>query len=391
MLLTSQPTGRIHSFQLPKKILFGVKSSENVGLEAKALGGKTAFLVTDKNLEKTGVPAKIEGSLVSQGFEVEIFDEVEPEPVLEVAENVASTARRKKYDTIIGVGGGSVLDMAKVAAMASKNPGPMRNYVGVDLVKNPGVPSILLPTTSGTGSEVTNVAVLTIAEDELKTSIISPHLFCNVAIVDPSLTYSLPPRLTASTGMDALSHALEALISVNANSITDSLAFEAIKLIFVNLPKAYKSSDPESREGMSLGSLIAGMSFGNAGVCLGHAAAYTFAVSHKVSHGTSCGLVLPYVFRFCASAIPWKLPRIAEAVGIETESLGIEETGLAISEAILGLMDKLQMPKRLRDLNIPQRDLPKLAEKLLTFSRLIKRTPKPLSQPDAVNLFETMW
>ncbi|MBS7656743.1 iron-containing alcohol dehydrogenase [Candidatus Bathyarchaeota archaeon] len=390
-MLKSQPTAKIHSFQLPKKILFGVKSSENVGTEAKALGGKKAFLVTDKNLEKTGIPAKIEESLVSQGFEVNLFDAVEPEPVLEIAENVASTARRKKYDIIVGVGGGSVLDMAKVAAMSLTNPGPMRNYVGVDLVKNPSVPSILLPTTAGTGSEVTNVAVLTITEDELKTSIISPHMFCNVAIVDPSLTYNLPPRLTASTGLDALSHALEALISVNANPITDSLAIKAVKLIFANLPKAYESGDPESREGMCLGSLIAGMSFGNAGVCLGHAAAYTFAVSYKVSHGTSCGLVLPYVFRFCASSIPLKLPKIAESLEIETENLGLEETGLAISDAILGLMDKLQMPKRLRDLNIPRRDVPKLAEKLLTFSRLIKRTPNPLSYNDAVRLFETMW
>jgi len=389
--MKEQPTGRIHSFQLPKKILFGVKSSENVGIEAETLGGKTAFLVTDKNLEKTGIPAKIEESLVSKGFDVDFFDGVEPEPVLETAENVASTARRKKYDIVVGVGGGSVLDMAKVAAMSLTNPEPMRNYVGVDLVKNPSVPSILLPTTSGTGSEVTNVAVLTIAEDELKTSIISPYLFCNVAIVDPSLTYGLPPRLTASTGLDALSHALEALISINANPITDSLAIEAVKHIFANLPKAYESGDPESREGMCLGSLIAGMSFGNAGVCLGHAAAYTFAVSHKVSHGTSCGLVLPYVFKFCASSIPWKLPRIAEAVGIDAESLRFEEMGLAISESVLGLIDKLLMPKRLRDLNIPQSEVPKLAEKLLGFSRLIKRTPTSLSLSDAVKLFEMMW
>ena len=386
-----QLAGKIHSFQLPKKILFGVKASENVGSEAKALGAKQALLITDRNLERTGMPGKIGESLVSQGLNVDFFDEVEPEPVLEVAETVAKAARRKKYDVIVGIGGGSVLDMAKVAAMSLTNHGSMREYVGVDLVKNPGVPSILLPTTAGTGSEVTNVAVLIIAEDELKTSIISPYMFGHVAIVDPSLTYSLPSRLTASTGLDALSHALEALISVNANLITDSLALQAVKLIFTNLPKAYKSGEPESRDGMCLGSLIAGMAFGNAGVCLGHAAAYTFAVSHRITHGTSCGLVLPYVFRFCASAISWKLPEIAKAMSLDIGNLKPVKLGPSISEAILELMGELQTPRRLRELGIPKESVPKLADKLLSFNRLVKRTPKQLSREDTLKLFEEMW
>jgi alcohol dehydrogenase class IV len=385
------PSASIHSFQLPKKIIFGEKASENVGLEAKALGGKEVFLVTDRNLEKIGVAGKIEEALVKQGLNVDLFDQVEPEPVLEVAETVAEAARKRKYNVVVGIGGGSVLDMAKVAAMSLKNSGPMRDYVGVDLVKKPGVPSILLPTTAGTGSEVTNVAVVTIVEDELKTSMVSPYMFGNVAIVDPSLTYSLPPRLTASTGLDALSHALEAVISVNADPITDALALQAVKLIFANLPKAYKSGESESRNGMCLGSLIAGMAFGNAGVCLGHAAAYTFAVSHKVTHGTSCGLVLPYVFRFSASAISWKLPEIVRAMNLDAENMNPEEIGLSISDAILGLIGELQMPKRLRDLGIPREAVPKLADKLLTFTRLIQRTPKQLSRKDALRLFEEMW
>jgi alcohol dehydrogenase class IV len=387
----NKSTPSIHSFQLPKRILFGVKASENVGLEAEALGGKEALIVTDRNLERMGISGKIEDALVKQGLKVNLFNNVEPEPVLEVAEAVAEAARKRKYNLIVGIGGGSVLDMAKVAAIASTNPGFMRDYVGTNLVKNPGVTSILLPTTSGTGSEVTNVAVVTIAEDELKTAIISPYIFGHVAIIDPSLTYSLPPRLTASTGMDALSHALEATISINADLITDALALQAVKLIFDNLSKAYKSGEPESRNGMSLGSLIAGMAFGNAGVCLGHAVAYTFAVSYKVTHGVSCGLVLPYVFRFMASAISWKLPDIAKAMNLDIENLKSEEIGFTISDAILELMGELQMPKRLRDLEIPREVVPKLAEKLLTFTRLIQRTPKKLSKEDAIKLFEEMW
>ncbi len=388
---TSQPSNKIYSFHLPRKILFGVEASETVGTEAKALGGKKALLVTDGNMAKLGISGKIGESLAKEGLAVDVFDAVEPEPVIEVAETVAKAARKKRYDIVVGVGGGSVLDMAKVAAVALTNAGPMRNYVGVNLVKKPGVPTILLPTTSGTGSEVTNVAVVTIVDDELKTSIISPHMFGHVAVVDPSLTYSLPPRITASTGLDALSHALEAIISIHSSPITDALAFESIKHIFHNLVGAYGKGDPESRYGMSLGSLIAGMAFGNAGVCLGHAAAYSFAVSHKVSHGMSCGLVLPYIFRFSAPAVSQKLPEVARAMGLNVKNLKPEEMGNAISDAVLELMGELQVPKRLRDLGIPQEVIPKLADKLLTFKRLILRSPRQPSREEALKLFEEMW
>lgn len=387
---TSQPPSKIHSFQLPKKIVLGVKASETVGAEAKALGGKEALLVTDGNMAKLGISEKILESLVKEELEVDVFDEVEPEPVIEMAETVATAAKKKRYDVVVGVGGGSVLDMAKVAAVALTNAGPMRSYVGVNLVKNPGVPSILLPTTSGTGSEVTNVAVVTIAEDELKTSIISPHMFGHVAIVDPSLTYSLPPHLTASTGLDALSHALEAMISVHSSPITDALALQATNRIFHNLLGAYRKGDPESRYGMSFGSLIAGMAFGSAGVCLGHAAAYTFAVSYKVTHGVSCGLVLPYIFRYSAPAIPQKLPEVARVMGLDVGNLKPEELGGVISDAILELMGELQVPRRLRDVRIPKEAVPKLADKLLSFKRLILRCPRQPSREEALRLFEEM-
>jgi len=390
-LQPNQTMDKVHGFQLPRKTLFGVKAAGTVGLEAKALGGKEALLVTDQNLERMGVSERIDEALVKEGLNVDLFSNVEPEPVLDVAETIAEVVRRKRYNMVVGIGGGSVLDMAKVAAMAAANPSPVRSYVGVDLVKKPGIPSILLPTTAGTGSEVTNVAVVTIAEDELKTAIVSPYMFGHVAIVDPSLTYSLPPRLTASTGLDALSHALEAIMSINSNPITDALALQAVRLVFTHLPKAYRSGEPESRYGMSLGSLLAGMAFGNAGVCLGHAAAYTFAVSYKVTHGVSCGLVLPYIFQFSASSISEKLPQIAEAVNLMAGKLKPEELTFNISEAIFRLMDTLQMPKRLRDLGIPMEALPKIADRLLSFKRLIQRNPRSLSKDDALSLVDEMW
>jgi alcohol dehydrogenase len=321
---------------------------------------------------------------------VDIFDDVEAEPRLEMAEAVAEAARKGGYDAVVGVGGGSVLDMAKVAAVAVTNPKPIRRYIGANLIEKPGVPKVLLPTTAGTGSEVTDIAVVTLADEEMKTAIFSPHLFGEVAITDPVFTYTLPPHLTASTGMDALSHALEAVMSINANPITDSLALQAVRLIFTYLPNAFNSGDVESRYGMSLASLAAGMALRNAGVCLGHAVAYTFAVSHKVAHGVSCGLALPYVFRFNAPAIDWKLPQIAEAIGLRVEGLKTEEVTLRISDAIFRLMDEVQMPKRLRDLGIPKDEKQRMADKLLGIKRLIRRNPRPLTRDDALKIIGDM-
>jgi len=382
---------KVYNFQLPQKIIFGLKSYKKAGPEVKAPGGKNVLLVTDPNLTEIGISKKVEESISGEGIEIDVFTEVEAEPRIEMAETIAEVARKKKYDAVIGVGGGSVIDMAKVAAMAIKNPGPMRRYVGVGLVKNPSVPKVLLPTTSGTGSEVTNVAVVTLSDVEVKTAIISFHMLGNVAIVDPSFTYTLPPHLTASTGLDALSHALEAIMSVNANPITDSLALEAVRLIFTHLPRAYRTSDAESRYGMSMGSLIAGMAFGNAGVCLGHAAAYTFAVSYGVTHGVSCGLVLPYVFKFNAPAIDWKLPQIADAMGLEIEGLKTEDATIKIIDAIFRLIEEVQAPKRLRDLGISREETEKMADKLLGIRRLIQRNPRPLTKRDALKILGEMW
>jgi len=380
---------KVHNFQLPKKIIFGLNSHRKVGSEVKSLGGKKVLLVTDQNLMKMGMPRKVEKSMIRRGIDVDVFTGVEAEPQLEIAEAVADAARRNEYNAVVGVGGGSVLDMAKVAAIATTNPRPLEHYIGVGLVEKPGIPKVLVPTTSGTGSEVTNIAVVTVIQDEAKTAIVSPYMLGDVAIVDPSFAYSMPPRLTASTGLDALSHAFEAIMSVNANPITDSLALQAIRLIFTYLPRAFSTGDAESRYGMSLGSLVAGMAFGNAGVCLGHAIAYTFSVSYKVTHGVSCGLALPHAFKFNASAIDWRLPLIAEAMGL-VESLKTEELALNISDAIFRLMDQVQAPKRLRDLGIPREETQRLADKLLGIRRLIQKNPKPLTREDAFEIIDGM-
>ncbi|MEM2091819.1 MAG: iron-containing alcohol dehydrogenase [Candidatus Bathyarchaeia archaeon] len=382
---------KFYNFQFPKKIIFGVDSSKNIGFEAKMLGGSKVLLVTDNNLIRIGVVSDVEDNLLEEGFDVEVFSDVEAEPSIELAETVAEAARAGRYDLVVGIGGGSVLDMAKVASISVTNPGPIRKYVGVNLVVRPGIPKILMPTTAGTGSEVTGIAVITLSDEEAKSAIISPYMLSDVAIVDPKLTYSMPPRITASTGLDALSHAVEALMAVNANPVSDALALRSLKIIVRHLLKSYRVGDAESRFYMSLGSMMAGMAFSNSGVCLGHALAYSFSVTYKIPHGISCGLSLPYAFKFNAPAIRHRIPQIAWAMGIDTEGKRTEELEKAVFIKLLTLLDELNMPKRLIDLSVPKDDVERIARKLLTFTRLIQRNPRIISEDDARNLVMEMW
>lgn len=385
--------GKIYNFQLPKKIVFGNDSSSIVGLEAKALGGNRILLITDDNLRPSGLIKNVEKNLLSEGLSVDVFSDIRAEPNLELAEKVAEKTRGGEYDLIVGVGGGSVLDMAKVASIASANRKPMKQYIGVNLVEKPGMPKILMPTTAGTGSEVTHVAVITLLEEEAKSAIISPYLFSDESIVDPKLTYSMPPRVTASTGLDALSHAFEALMAVNANPVTDALALQSIEIIFRCLPRAYRNGDEESRFGMSLSALMAGMAFINSWVCLGHALAYSFSVTYRVPHGLSCGLSLPYAFKFNAPAVRHKLPKIAEKIDVNYRETVKSPDDLEkfISDRIMGLLDELNAPKRLREIGVSENDLGKIASKVLTFTRLIEKNSRALSEDDAHRLVVDMW
>ncbi|MCS7112940.1 MAG: iron-containing alcohol dehydrogenase [Nitrososphaerota archaeon] len=381
-----------YEIKLPRKILFGIDSLGRLGSEARVLTeGRCALIVTDENIVRIGIARRVEDTLLDEGFKVEVFDKVEPEPSIDTAEAISKLVRSSKFDLVVGVGGGSVMDMAKIASIASTNLKPIRSYIGVNLVEKPGLPHILVPTTAGTGSEVTDIAVVTIPEDEIKSSMISPYLLPDVAIVDPSLTYTLPPSITASTGLDAISHALEALMSVNSNHITDIVALEALRLAYRYLPEAYRSSNPENRYYMSLAALLAGIALCNAGVCLGHALAYTFAVSYRVPHGVSCGLTLPYAFEYNSTNIGRKIPSIAKSLGIDVEGRSIEELSKSITDHLFELVETVGIPTKLREIGIDRNAIPTLASKLLSLERLLKRNPKAITINEALKIVESMW
>jgi alcohol dehydrogenase class IV len=293
-------------------------------------------------------------------------------------------------DFVIGFGGGSSLDMAKVASLASENPRPIEQYIGVDRVPRKGLPLILVPTTAGSGSEASKSIVL--VKDEIKDGIVSEKVMADLAIVDPMLTVTMPPNLTSMTGIDALSHAIEAYMSINANAFTDPLALKAISMISTNLRRAYSNgSDLDARKAMSEAALLAGLAFSNASNCAGHAAAYAFAAKYGVPHGMACGISLPYVMKFNILAIPEKLADVAIAMGVEGEGLGTRELAqLAIAE-VIDLLTDLGLPTSLQEIGVPEEDVVKLAEDMLKVTRLLEANPRRVGPEEARKIFEVMW
>lgn len=380
-------------FRTTPRILMGPGCSEQIGLEVKALKGKRVLIVTDPGIIRAGLIEPVKESLQQAGLPWSIFDRVEPDPRIEVAEECLRTARQEEADCIIGLGGGSSLDIAKVAAVRLANPGKIDDFFGIDLIPNPGVPAILVPTTAGTGSEVTPIAILSDTREKLKKGIVSSHLLPKAALLDPKLTVGLPPAVTAFTGMDALIHAIEAYTSVNANSLTDHLAFRAIELTAGNLLTAYaRGEDLEARSNMLEGSLLAGMAFANAGVTAVHAFAYPLGGEfHHIPHGLANSVMLPHVLRFNMLGNLPKFAAIAAALGLAVEDLTDRQAAEAGLEVIEELMVDLNLPLRLRDLNVPEEAIPGMAQGVMKVTRLLANNPRRITLEDAERIYRNAW
>ena len=378
------------TIQLPRKILFGEGAAKEVPNLAKAFGPRRALLITDPVISKLGTSSQILGPLQDSGIKTDVFDEVEPEPSMRAAEQVAKVARDSSYDLIIGLGGGSSLDMAKLASICITNPNPIADFIGVGKVPNPSVPKILLPTTAGTGAEITMNAIISNREEHLKLGIVSPYNIADVAIIDPLLTVTMPPSVTAATGLDALTHAVESLMSVDLNSFCEPLAIDAVKHIFRSLPKAYRDGkDLAARRDMSLASMLAGISLAISGVLAGHAAAYSFTVT--VPHGLGCALALPYVMEFNASACLSKLGAVAEAAGVKETGVAEDKNAFNAVAAVRRLMGNVNSPLSLREIGIKESDLESMAKNMVTVKRLLAHNPKVVTEKDALLLMRRMF
>jgi alcohol dehydrogenase class IV len=380
---------KIISLRSPHLILAGVNSLERLGDEAKAVEAKKALLVTDKGVVESGIGERVQALLKKEGIEIDIFNEVIPDPDIGCAEACIEMAKSERYELILGVGGGSSMDIASVASVMSTNPGRIQDYLGINLVKKPGIPTILIPTTAGTGAEVTPNAILTDVEAKLKKAIVSPYILPRVAIVDPLLSLSMPPPVTSSSGIDALTHAIESYTSNNATVLTDLFAKEAIMLIGRSLRTAVANGNNlQARYDMSIGSLYAGIALANAGVTAVHALAYPLGGQFNVAHGIANGLLLPYVMEFNVLGDIPKFAQIAQLLGEKVEPLPLLEQAHRAANTVKAIYKDLKIPQSLTELKVPKEAIPGMAKAAMNVTRLMGNNPREMAVEDVERIYE---
>ena len=356
---------------------------EGIGDEVKRLGIKKALIVTGTSAA-AGRTKPLEESLEKEGVRFAIFDGVEPESRYEIVADCVEMISHEQADLLIGMGGGSSMDICKVSAIMATNRGPVMDYVGIDLIPEPGLPTILVPTTAGTGSEVTPIAMLSDEDEQLKKGIVSPYLYPLVAILDPELTIGLPLHVTAGSGMDALVHAVEAYTSINATGMTDIYCVRAIELIYNNLRIAYAKGDNiRARSAMMEGALLAGMGFANAGVTAVHAFAFPIGAGFHIPHGVANALMFPHVIRFNVLGNLPKFAALAKPFGIPREGLDDLQTVERMIATIDRLAEDIHIPHHLADFGVQESDIPFLAEGVMKVTRLLANNPRTVSLKDA--------
>lgn len=349
------------------------------------------LVVTDPFLQKIGLTRNVTEPLEREGYNVTVYTDVVPEPPLEIGEKLADFTRNGGFDMVIGVGGGSALDLAKLASVMAVHEGKVADYLnlsGTKSVSKKGLPMALIPTTAGTGSEVTNISVLSL--ETTKDVITHDYLLADVAIVDPQLTASVPPKVTAATGIDALTHAVEAYISVNANPATDALALQAMRLIARSIRRAVEDgNDKKARTDMSHGSFLAGLAFFNAGVAGVHALAYPLGGQFHIAHGDSNAVLLPYVMGYIRKSCMTRMADILDALGGNSSFLSDEEASYKCVEELQRIVRDVGIPQTLQGFEIPESALESLTADGVKQKRLLARSPMELKEEDIRQIYKS--
>jgi len=375
----------------PNRIIFGCGAIDGIGEEGAGLAQGKALIVSDGVLEKLGTVEQVKGKLESAGFEVSIFTEVQPEPHIESAEAIFERFAGQGISLLVGIGGGSVLDMSKLSAQCLANDIHPRKITDGDVVPSSrGLPLILAPTTSGTGSEVSPIFVVTVGEDKLFLN--SPFYFSDISIVDPALTVSMPPMVTATTGLDALSHAIEGMMNKNASPISDALCLGGIEMAGAYLRKAVADGgDLEARYYMSMAATISMMGMAMSGATYAHSVAYVVSKYKPTAHGLGCALGLPYIMAYNVPVISAKLARIAAALGESTENMSELDAARMAAQSIYCLMAEVGIPVSLNEYGgISEEDLEAAAEVMLKlYSRPLN--PRPMGKEDAIAFWQSMY
>lgn len=381
---------KIFNVNQPTQISFGVDAIKGLAEMVKNLGGSKVFLVVDPGLKKAGLLERITAPLEQAAISFSVYDQIDPEPGLLLADKGADLAKNAGCDCVIGAGGGSAMDVAKAVSILLTNGGKAEDYLGLGKIKKAGVPKIMIPTTAGTGAEVTFTAVFINEKTKSKGGMNGNPLYPEGAVLDPALTLSLPKAVTAYTGIDAFTHALEAFVSTQAHAMSDMYAMEAIDLISHNIGAAYANGNNlQARSSMLLGSLLGGKALATAGVGLVHAMAYPLGGMFNIAHGLANAVLLPYVVNYNVIGAPDKYAAAAEIMGYDTEGLNPREAAETVVEAIFTMNGDVAIPTSLAALDIPREQIPEMARIALTVTRPVENNPRKPDLEDVIRIYET--
>ncbi|MCM8801256.1 MAG: iron-containing alcohol dehydrogenase [Candidatus Omnitrophica bacterium] len=376
----------LYEFNLPTRIIFGCKSLDKLPEVLNSFGKRVLLITGKQSARRIGLLERIK--ILLKDFLLEIFTEVEPEPTCLTVNNAVKLAKEKNSEVIVGLGGGSSIDVAKAVAGLANKEGKVEDYLlGRRKLTSSGLNFIAIPTTAGTGAEVTPNAVLLDEERKVKESLRDKSLFAKVAIVDPELTLSLPKDLTAYSGIDALSQSLESLVSTGSSHLTDGICKESIELIAKNLLKVYtKPKDILARTNMCFASLLSGIALCNARMGAVHGLAHPLGALYRIPHGLTCGVLLPYVMEFNLKVAFKKYALVASYFGISLKSSSSKEIAKLLILKIRWLLEKLGFPLSLKVLKIKKEDFFKIAKDALLYSGSLKANPVKLSKNDIIKI-----
>jgi alcohol dehydrogenase len=380
---------RVHTFHAPTRLVFGVNAGQQVGAEAKALGGTRVLIVTDPGIEKAGLLPVVTESLEAAGLGYSVFSEVEPNPTDATCQKGLAAYRAGGADVLVAVGGGSAMDAAKGIGVLATYGGRIQDFEGPGKVPGPIVPLVAVPTTCGTGSEVTHISVITDPERNWKMSLASPLLAPRTAVIDPLLYTKLPGPIIAATGMDALTHAIESFTNRQVEPFADALDIEAIRLIGGNIRVAVANASLPAMTAMALGATMAGMAFTNTILGIVHAMSHPITCYYGVPHGVANAILLPYVMEFNLIGAPHRFARIAAVLGEDTDGLTEMEAARLSVAAVQALNEDLEIPTNFAEWEFSDDIIEKMADDAMK-SRNIQINPRRVSRAQIVDLYNVI-
>ncbi|MFT8888674.1 MAG: iron-containing alcohol dehydrogenase [Ethanoligenens sp.] len=378
------------NFKMSTQVVFGIGTALKTVSCCKKLNGSKVFLMSGPNIAKTEIFSQLVSSMEQGGIPCIVYTDVSPEPTVEKVDRGAKALKDSGCDLVIAVGGGSTIDMAKALAMLKNNDGSVQDYLhgGTKNVTQPSLPLIAIPTTAGSGSEVTAASVITDCLHNIKLSVTHPYLVPKIAVIDPMLHQGMPPFITATTGMDALTHAIEAYVSMDANPISDAYAAEAIGLIASSLREATRNpTNIEARSTMAAASLLAGLAFTNGGLGAVHGISQAMGGIAHVAHGLGNAVMLPHVMEYNIAGKPRKFAKIAQLLGEKTDGESVQTASMKAVGAVRKLCEDLHIPLRIREVGITQEMFPNIVEETMKY-RLLPQNPVVLKARDVYSILQ---